>query len=93
MYKCTLNNEEWNSFTQIEDFVREINNKKCIATKRASLVAPKLSSSVGVREKNRSESCAWTDCSYNTNPLLDCRLVLNKSELPTGYSLDLGYKP
>ena len=49
MYKCTLNNEEWNSFTQIEDFIREINNIKCIATKRASLVAPKLSCS-GTKE-------------------------------------------
>ena len=52
MYKCTLNNEEWNSFTQIEDFIREINNIKCIATKRASLVAPKLSCSVGTPRKH-----------------------------------------
>ena len=41
VYKCTLNNKEWNSFTQIKDFIREINNKKCIATRRASSVALK----------------------------------------------------
>ena len=45
VYKCTLNNKEWNSFTQIKDFRRAINNKKCLATKRASSVAPDLVSS------------------------------------------------
>lgn len=44
---------------------------------------------LGVREKNRGESGAGTGLQLQYNPLLDCWLVLNKSELPTGYSLDI----
>ena len=42
VYKCTLNNEEWNYLTQMMDFRRVRNQKKCFGTRRASLAAPVL---------------------------------------------------
>ena len=39
VYKCTLNNEEWNYLTQIKDFRRVRNQKKWFGTRRASLAS------------------------------------------------------